>query len=115
MTPLCSTCHGDCCVDKRGSVVEHGSALALHSCPDCLDGFAPANPLCPTCGGRGPSDAVQKEREAIARWLRSEPETIRECNGHRHKDGKKCLVIVPMTLEELADAIEQGTYPKETP
>jgi len=51
MTPLCSTCHGDCCVNKRGSVVEHGSALALHSCPDCLDGFAPANPVCPTCGG----------------------------------------------------------------
>jgi len=62
---------------------------------------------------RGPSDA-EAERAAIARWLRSEPETIRECNGHRHKDGKKCLVIVPMTLEELADAIEHGTYPKET-
>ena len=50
-TPLCTTCHGDCCVNKRGSVVDHGSVLALHSCPDCPDGFAPTNPLCPTCGG----------------------------------------------------------------
>jgi hypothetical protein len=60
-----------------------------------------------------PSDAAL-EREAIAAWLRSEPETIKECNGHRHKDGKKCLVITPMTLEELADAIAKGDYPKET-
>ena len=60
---------------------------------------------------RGPSD-IELERAAIAAWLRSEPETIRECNGHRHKDGKKCLVISPMTLEELAAAIECGDYPK---
>jgi len=60
-----------------------------------------------------PSD-VEKERAAIATWLRSEPETIKECNGHRHKDGKRCLVITPMTLEELADAIAKGDYPKET-
>jgi hypothetical protein len=50
-TLLCPNCHGDCCVNKRGSVVDHGSVLALHSCPDCPDGFAPANPLCSTCGG----------------------------------------------------------------
>jgi hypothetical protein len=62
---------------------------------------------------QGPTD-VEVERAAIARWLRSEPETVRECNGHRHKDGKKCLVITPMTLEELADAIAKGDYPKET-
>ena len=37
---LCPTCKGDCCVNKRGSVVEHGSALALHSCPDCEEGLA---------------------------------------------------------------------------
>jgi len=61
-----------------------------------------------------PSD-IQLERYAIAAWLRSEPETIKECNGHRHKDGKRCLVITPMTLEELADAIVKGDYPKETP
>jgi hypothetical protein len=36
---LCPTCKGDCCVNKRGSVVEHGSALALHSCPDCEEGL----------------------------------------------------------------------------
>jgi hypothetical protein len=102
-------------VNKRGSVVEHGSALALHSCPDCLDGFAPANPLCPTCENtalRAEVVHLRGERAAIAAWLRSEPETIRECNGHRHKDGKKCLVISPMTLEELAAAIECGDYPK---
>lgn len=63
---------------------------------------------------RGRARGNAEERAAIAAWLRSEPETIRECNGHRHKDGKKCLVIVPMTHEELADAIEQGTYLKET-
>lgn len=40
MTALCPNCHGDCCVNKRGSVVDHGSVLALHSCPDCLDGYA---------------------------------------------------------------------------
>ena len=61
---------------------------------------------------QGPTD-VEVERAAIARWLRSEPETIRECNGHRHKDGKRCSVISPMTIEELADAIERGDYPKE--
>ena len=27
-------------MNKRGNVVEHGSALALHSCPDCDEGFA---------------------------------------------------------------------------
>ena len=59
-----------------------------------------------------PSD-IQLERAAIAAWLRSEPETVKECNGHRHKDGKKCLVITPMTLEELADAIANGDYPRE--
>jgi hypothetical protein len=62
---------------------------------------------------RSPSD-IQLERAAIAAWLRSEPETIKECNGNRHKDGNKCLVITPMTLEELADAIAKGDYPKET-
>lgn len=34
----CQNCNGDCCVNKRGAVVEHGSALALHSCPACNDG-----------------------------------------------------------------------------
>jgi len=61
---------------------------------------------------RGPSD-IEMERKAIAAWLRSEPETVTECDGHRHKDGKKCSVIVPMSLQELAEAIESGSYPKE--
>jgi len=56
---------------------------------------------------RGPSD-IEVERAAIAAWLRSEPETVKECDGHRHKGGKKCSVIVPMTTEELAAAIERG-------
>lgn len=34
----CRNCKGDCCVNKRGSIVEHGSVIALHSCPDCSDG-----------------------------------------------------------------------------
>ena len=51
MTALCPTCHGDCCSNESGSLVDHGSVLALHSCPDCFDGFAPANALCSTCGG----------------------------------------------------------------
>jgi hypothetical protein len=38
-TESCPTCKGECCVNKRGSVVEHGSALALHSCPDCDAGL----------------------------------------------------------------------------
>ena len=59
---------------------------------------------------RGPSDA-EVERAAIAAWLRSEPEKIMECSGHRHKDGKKCLIIAAMSLEEIADAIESGDYP----
>ncbi len=62
----------------------------------------------------GPTD-IEVERAAIAAWLRSEPETLRECDGHRHKDGKKCSVFSPMTLEELAAAIERGDYPKEQP
>ena len=52
MTALCPTCHGDCCSNESGSlVVDHGSAFSLHRCLDCPDGFAPANPLCATCGG----------------------------------------------------------------
>ena len=63
MTPLCSTCHGECCVNKRGSVVDHGSALALHSCLDCSDGFAP---------GVTDTEARRAERAEIVAWLRKE-------------------------------------------
>lgn len=58
----------------------------------------------------GPSN-LELDRAAIAAWLRSEPEKIMECSGHRHKDGKKCLIIAAMSLEEIADAIESGDYP----
>jgi len=61
---------------------------------------------------KGPSD-VELERAAIAAWLRSEPEIVKECSGHRHKDGKKCLIITPMTMAEIADAIAKGDYPRE--
>jgi hypothetical protein len=61
---------------------------------------------------KGPTD-VELERAAIAAWLRSEPETVKECSGHRHKDGKKCLIITPMTMAEIADAIAKGDYPRE--
>ena len=55
--------------------------------------------------------AVERERAAIAAWLRYEPETLRVCSGHRHTDGKPCTVLSPMTVEEIADAIERGDYP----
>jgi len=51
-----------------------------------------------------------KAQHAIAAWLRYEPETLRECDGHRHADGKTCSVLVPMTAEEIAAAIERGDY-----
>jgi hypothetical protein len=54
--------------------------------------------------------AVAEERAAVVAWLRAEPETVRECDGHRHKDGTKCCVISPMTLDELAAAIERGEH-----
>lgn len=62
---LCSTCHGDCCVNKRGNVVEHRSALALHSCRDCLDGFAPA------LGGH----TAEQKRASVDAYLRAPDES----------------------------------------
>ena len=50
------------------------------------------------------------ERVRIATWLRNEPEKLVECDGHRHADGKPCLVLAPMSLPEIADAIERGDY-----
>ena len=34
----CPKCKGKCCVNKYGNPAEHGTVLALHSCPDCQDG-----------------------------------------------------------------------------
>ena len=39
---LCPHCKGECCVNKYGNPAEHGSALALHSCPVCDAGIVPA-------------------------------------------------------------------------
>jgi len=41
----CPVCAGECCVNKHGSPAEHGSVLALHSCPDCKDGRKYVAPL----------------------------------------------------------------------
>lgn len=38
-TKPCPTCKGECCVNKHGNPAEHGSALAMHSCPDCDAGL----------------------------------------------------------------------------
>jgi hypothetical protein len=57
MSPLCPTCHG--------------AALALHSCPDCSDGFAPA------LAGR----TTEQKRVAVDTWLRApdEPDGYKPC------------------------------------
>lgn len=38
-TKPCPTCKGECCVNKHGNPAEHGSVLAMHSCPDCDSGL----------------------------------------------------------------------------
>lgn len=94
MTALCPNCHGDCCVNKRGSVVDHGSVLALHSCPDCLDGFALAIDLaaerlaalleaeCENTALRAEVAYLHKERAAVVAWLRGKfPEWPAGTNG----------------------------------
>jgi len=52
-------------------------------------------------------------RTKVTVHLFASGETVTECNGHRHKDGKRCIVIVPVSLQELAEVIESGSYPKE--
>ena len=88
MTPLCSNCHGDCCVNKRGSVVDHGSALALHSCPDCLDGFAPRV-------------TAEQKRAAVDAYLRApdEPNGFKPC--------PLCGSTIPDEPNELDDLREE--------
>ena len=92
MTPLCPSCHGDCCVNKRGNVVEHRSALALHSCRACLDGFAP-----------GVTDiearARRAERAELVAWLRQEAARYRRLEP---------------TLSPAARALETTAYLIET-
>ena len=100
MTPLCSTCHGDCCVNKRGGVVEHGSALALHSCLDCPDGFTP---------GVTEAEARRDERANIVAWLRQE--------AARYRRPEPVLSPAARALEATAYLIEthapHATVPRE--
>jgi hypothetical protein len=58
-------------------------------------------------------DELERERAAVVAWLRDEPERLVECSGHRHADGKPCLVMSPMPASELADAIERGEHRRE--
>jgi hypothetical protein len=55
----------------HGSVVDHGAALALHSCPDCSDGFAPAFA----------GHTADQARAAVNAWLRApdEPDGYKPC------------------------------------
>jgi hypothetical protein len=57
--------------------------------------------------------AKARERAAVVAWLRGEPERLVECDGHRHADGKPCMVMSPMPADELADAIERGEHRRE--
>lgn len=54
---------------------------------------------------------LQQEREGVVRFLRQPPEKAKACDKpHRHEDGKPCLVLVPVDLDEAADLIEQGKH-----
>ena len=54
---------------------------------------------------------LQQERESVVRFLRQPPEKAKACDKpHRHEDGKPCLVLVPVDLDEAADLIEQGKH-----
>ena len=55
----------------------------------------------------------ERERAAVVAWLRGEPERLVACDGHRHADGKSCLVLSPMPAYELANAIERGEHRRE--
>lgn len=54
---------------------------------------------------------LEQERAQVARFLRQPPEKAKACDKpHRHEDGKPCLVLVPVDLDEAADLIEQGKH-----
>jgi len=54
---------------------------------------------------------LEQERESVVRFLRQPPEKAKACDKpHRHEDGKPCLVLVPVDLDEAADLIEQGKH-----
>ena len=61
-------------------------------------------------------DRLRARWRDVAAWVRSEPETVRECDGHRHPDGRPCAVMVPMTPDQIAHAIEHwDSGPTPTP
>ena len=59
--------------------------------------------------------APADEREAVVTWLRTGPETIVECDGHRHRDGERCAVLRELDLTQAADAIERGEHRRREP
>lgn len=59
------------------------------------------------------TQTIHQERAAVVAWLRGEPERLVACDGHRHADGKPCLVLSPMPAYELANAIERGEHRRE--
>ena len=115
MTALCPNCHGDCCVNKRGSVVDHGSAFALHSCPDCLDGYALDLAVArldalldaerENTALRAEVAYLRKERAAVVAWLRERHAATQEWDGR--------VNAVSHTYEHAADAIERGEHRRE--
>lgn len=122
MTPLCPTCHGDCCVNKRGSVVDHGSVLALHSCPDCLDGFVThTTHECDCLDGTAPAPDLAAERLAALldaerenTALRAEVERLRGERGDTVAWLRSLqphnTEVVAVYLQMLADVIERGGH-----
>ena len=53
-------------------------------------------------------DPVAARVASIVRWLDNEPEKGVLCDGHRHANGERCMVLVPLDAHELADAIARG-------
>jgi len=97
MSPLCPTCHGDCCADKyddRGKHIpedDDGFIYWTHSCPDCSDGFAPA------LAGR----TTEQKRAAVVAWLRGQAEMAYNNTNAYH------------ALWLAAEAVERGEHRRE--
>lgn len=132
MTPLCPTCHGDCCADKRGRfVVAHGAELARHSCPDCLDGFAPAP--APDLAAERLTALLDAEREIRARLARGGGAAPRNQRRDRalldaerentalraevaHLRGERAAVVAWLLrnhYDDTAERIERGEHRRE--
>lgn len=59
------------------------------------------------------AEATRAERARVVAWLRREPQTVAECDGHCHQAGRPCCVLRQLTLDEAADAIERGAHEVE--